>query len=184
MATKKPLRIGLIGYGFMGRAHSNAYRRLPNFFRRERTPVLQVACGRNAEKLQAFAEEWGYEACESDWRRLIARDDVDLIDIGAPNHLHRDIALAAADAGKMVACEKPLAMSTAEAEEMTAAVERAGVANMVLLDTAWPSCMPCRRCSHRLSMQVVDKSSCRPAPRVKNHIRAWCRTASCAQQPT
>ena len=126
-----PLRIGMIGYGFMGRAHSNAYRRVNNFFKLEHAPVLTAVCGRDSEKVQAFADQWSYESVESDWRQLVQRDDIDLVDIGAPNHLHHDIALAAAEHGKMVLCEKPLAMSTAEAEEMTAAVEKAGVANMV-----------------------------------------------------
>ncbi|MFB3105687.1 MAG: Gfo/Idh/MocA family protein, partial [Pseudomonadales bacterium] len=126
-----PLRIGMIGYGFMGRAHSNAYRRVNNFFKLEHTPVLTAVCGRDSEKVQAFADEWGYESVESDWQQLVQRNDIDLVDIGAPNHLHHDIALAAAEHGKMVLCEKPLAMNVDEAEEMTAAVEKAGVANMV-----------------------------------------------------
>ena len=129
MAT--PLRVGMIGYGFMGRAHSNAYRRVPDFFQPARAPVLQAACGRDEAKVKAFADTWGYASYETDWRALVARDDIDLIDIGAPNHLHRDIAIAAAEHGKMVACEKPLAMNVAEAEAMTAAVEAAGVPNLV-----------------------------------------------------
>lgn len=128
---KTPIRIGMIGYGFMGRAHSNAFRRVDNFFKLGHTPVLQAACGRDADKLAAFVDDWGYASSESDWRKLVARDDIDLIDIGAPNHLHRDMALAAAANGKMVTCEKPLAMNVAEAEEMTKAVEDASVANMV-----------------------------------------------------
>jgi predicted dehydrogenase len=104
-----------------------------HFFRREHRPVLKVCCGRKEEqdKMEAFAKTWGYEACETDWRKVIARDDVDLIDICAPNFMHRDIAVAAAQAGKIIVCEKPLAMNVAEAEEMVAAVEKAGVPNMV-----------------------------------------------------
>ncbi|MCH7871822.1 MAG: Gfo/Idh/MocA family oxidoreductase [Planctomycetes bacterium] len=127
----KPLNVGLVGYGFMGRAHSNAYRKVSQFFEVEHRPVLKAVCGRDAERVAAFAANWGYEAVESDWRKLVDRDDIDLIDICAPNSAHRDIAVAAAQSGKMVLCEKPLAMNTAEAEEMTRAVERAGVANMV-----------------------------------------------------
>ena len=123
MAT--PLNVGMIGYGFMGRAHSNAYRQVSQFFQRKYRPVLKACCGRNEAKIKAFAENWGYESYETDWRRLVERKDIDLIDIGSPNNTHREIALAAAAAGKMVLCEKPLAMNTAEAEEMTAAVERA-----------------------------------------------------------
>ena len=87
----KPLRIGMIGYGFMGRAHSNAYLKVGRFFPElEYRPVLQVACARNEEKARPFADNWGYESVESDWRALIARDDIDVIDIGCPNHLaHR-----------------------------------------------------------------------------------------------
>ena len=127
----KELRIGMIGYGFMGRAHSNAYKRLNDFFPVEHRPVLKAVCARNAEKAQAFADVWGYERVETDWRRLIAADDIDVIDIGAPNHVHKEIAIAAAEAGKMILCEKPLSMTVAEGEEMCAAVEKAGVANMV-----------------------------------------------------
>lgn len=127
----KPLRIGLIGYGFMGRAHSNAYRQVSQFFDLEYRPVLKACCARNQQNIKAFADNWGYESYETDWRKLIERDDIDLIDIGSPNNTHREIALAAVERGKMILCEKPLAMNVAEAEEMTAAVEKAGVANMV-----------------------------------------------------
>ena len=127
----KEIRIGLIGYGFMGRAHSNAYAQVTHFFDVPYKPVLQAACGRNEEKVRAFAQQWGYASYETDWRRLIERKDIDLIDICAPNDLHLEIAKAAAEAGKMVLCEKPLARNGAEGEEMVQAVEKAGVPNMV-----------------------------------------------------
>ncbi|HEX4144140.1 MAG TPA: Gfo/Idh/MocA family oxidoreductase [Pirellulales bacterium] len=127
----KPLNIGMIGYGFMGRAHSNAYRQVSQFFHRQYHPVLKAVCGRDEAKIKAFAENWGYESYETDWRKLVARKDIDVIDIGTPNNTHKEIVLAAAKAGKMILCEKPLAMNLAEAEEMCAAVEKAGVANMV-----------------------------------------------------
>jgi len=127
----KELRVGMLGYGFMGRAHSNAYKRLNDFFSVEQRPVLKVVCARKEDKLKSFADNWGYERTETDWRKVVEADDVDLIDIGTPNHVHHEIAIAAAKAGKMVVCEKPLAMNVAEAEEMTRAVEDAGVANMV-----------------------------------------------------
>ena len=127
----KEIRVGLIGCGFMGRAHSNAYRRLNNFFPVEHRAVLRCICDVNAEKASRMASVWGYDRHETDWRKLVAADDVDLVDITVPNRLHRDIAIAAAKAGKMVCCEKPLAMSVAEGEEMAAAVEAAGVPNMV-----------------------------------------------------
>ena len=127
----KPLNIGMIGYGFMGRAHSNAYRKVSQFFPLEYRPVLRAACARNAETVRQFAENWGWESTETDWRRLIERDDIDAIDICSPNDTHHDIAIAAARAGKMVLCEKPLARNMAEATEMVETVEKAGVPNMV-----------------------------------------------------
>ena len=127
----KPLNIGMIGYGFMGRTHSNAYRKVNQFFDLEHTPVLKACCARKEEKIRPFQENWGYESFETDWRKLIERDDIDLIDIGSPNNTHKEIALAAAEAGKMVLCEKPLSMDVEEGEEMCEAVEKAGVANMV-----------------------------------------------------
>src|SRR5690606_26879256 len=109
----KPLNVGMIGYGFMGRAHSNAYRKVNNFFELEHRPVLKAVCARKKEKAEAFAKNWGYESVETDWRKLVERSDIDLIDIGSPNNTHLEIAIAAAEAGKMVLCEKPLAMNVA-----------------------------------------------------------------------
>ena len=129
--AKKPLNIGMIGYGFMGRAHSNAFSQAPHFFDLPYQPVLKAASARNAEKLKPFAEQWGYQSTETDWRKLIERKDIDLIDIAAPNDMHKEIALAAAAAGKMVMCEKPLGRNAAESREMVAAVEKAKVSNMV-----------------------------------------------------
>jgi predicted dehydrogenase len=128
---KKDLNIGMIGYGFMGKAHSNAYVTVGNFFELEHRPVLKAICARNAEAAQKFADNWGYQSIETDWRKLVARDDIDAVDICVPNHLHKEISIAAANAGKMVLCEKPIAMNAAEGQEMVEAVERAGVANMV-----------------------------------------------------
>ena len=127
----KPLNIGLVGYGFMGRTHSNAYRQAAKFFSLEYQPVLKACCARNESKIKAFAANWGWESYETDWKKLVARPDIDLIDIGSPNNTHLEIALAAARSGKMVLCEKPLAMNVAEATKMVAAVEKAGVSNMV-----------------------------------------------------
>ena len=97
----KPLNIGMIGYGFMGRAHSNAYRRVNNFFDLKSTPVLKAVCARNKEKAQAFATQWGYESVETDWKALLKRPDIDAVDICTPNNTHAEIAIAAAKAGKM-----------------------------------------------------------------------------------
>jgi predicted dehydrogenase len=130
MANKK-LNVGLVGYGFMGRTHSNAFRQVNQFFDLGYRPVLKAVCARDGEKAKAFAAQWGYESVETGWRNLIARKDIDLIDIASPNDTHAEIAIAAAAAGKMVLCEKPLAMNAAQAERMVEAVEKAGVANMV-----------------------------------------------------
>ncbi len=127
----KTLRLGMIGYGFMGRAHSNAFRKVGNFFDLDHQIVMQAACGRDAAKVGAFAQRWGYASVETDWRQLLARDDIDLVDICAPNDVHLEIAAAAAKAGKMVMCEKPLARDGKEGEKMVKAVEKAGVSNMV-----------------------------------------------------
>src|SRR5438105_3853787 len=129
--TNRPLNIGIIGYGFMGRAHSNAYRRVSNFFDLEYRPVLKAACARDTASVKAFADKWGYESVDTDWRKLVARKDIDLIDICVPNNLHAEIALAAAAAGKMILCEKPLAMNGPEGQKMVDAVEKAKVPNMV-----------------------------------------------------
>src|SRR6266852_1534218 len=127
----KPLNVGMIGYGFMGRAHSNAYRKVNNFFDLEHQPVLKAVCARSADKAKAFADKWGYESVEADWRRLVERKDIHLVDICTPNNTHAEIAVAAAKAGKMILCEKPLAMNGPEALRMVEAVEKARVPNMV-----------------------------------------------------
>ena len=132
MSNKKQLRIGLVGTGFMGRTHSNGYNRVPNFFPDlEYTPVLKAVCSRNKEKVQAFADQWGYASIETDWKKLIAREDIDAVDICTPNDMHAEIAIAAANAGKMILCEKPLARTLAEAKPMVDAVEKAKVKNTV-----------------------------------------------------
>jgi myo-inositol 2-dehydrogenase/D-chiro-inositol 1-dehydrogenase len=127
----KTLNIGVVGTGFMGRTHSNAFSQVNHFFDLSYKPVLKTICARNAEKAQAFAAQWGYESVETDWRKLVASRDVDVIDIASPNDTHAEIAVAAANAGKMVLCEKPLGRNPSESEAIVAAVEKAGVANMV-----------------------------------------------------
>lgn len=132
MSDKKQLRIGLVGAGFMGRTHSNGYNRVSNFFPDlEYTPALKAVCSRNKEKVQAFADQWGYESIETDWKALVERKDIDAIDICTPNDMHAEIAIAAAKAGKMILCEKPLARTLAEAKGMVDAVEKAKVKNTV-----------------------------------------------------
>src|SRR5688572_27587073 len=121
----------MIGYGFMGRAHSNAYKQVGQFFPSNHEVVLKAACARNETEIKKFAAQWGYESTETDWRKLVERPDIDVIDICTPNNMHKEIALAAAVNKKAILCEKPLAMNTAEGREMVAAVEKAGVPNMV-----------------------------------------------------
>ncbi|WKN46376.1 Gfo/Idh/MocA family protein [Tunicatimonas pelagia] len=132
MMDKKELKIGLIGRGFMGRTHSNGYNRVSNFFPDlQYQPVLTAVCSRSEDKVKAFAEQWGYESYETNWRDLIARDDIDAVDICTPNDTHAEIAIAAAEAGKMILCEKPLARTLEESQKMVDAVEKAGVATTV-----------------------------------------------------
>src|SRR5262245_36698480 len=128
---KKSINIGLVGYGFMGRTHSNAFLQANRFFDLPYQPVLKAVCARNPDRVKSFADNWGYQSIEQDWRALVERKDIDLIDIASPNDTHAEIAIAAAQAGKMVMCEKPLGRNAAEGEAMTKAVEAARVANMV-----------------------------------------------------
>ena len=99
MAAKRPLNVGLVGCGFMGRTHSNAWGKVNQFFELEYQPVLKAVCARDPEEVQGFAEQWGYASTETDWRALVERDDIDLIDIASPNDTHAEIAIAAAAAG-------------------------------------------------------------------------------------
>lgn len=127
----KTVNIGLVGQKFMGKAHSNAYLKVARFFDVDPRPVMKAICARNEQELAEFAERFGWESYETDWQKLVTRSDIDVIDVSAPSNVHRDIGVAAAEAGKHVFCEKPLAFNLAEAREMLAAVRKAGVANMV-----------------------------------------------------
>ena len=129
--AKKNLNIGMVGYGFMGRTHSNAFLQAGRFFDLAYQPVLKAVCARNAARAESFAAIWGYESIETDWRRLVERKDIDLIDIASPNDTHAEIAIAAAKAGKIIMCEKPLGRTATEASAMVDAVDSAKVPNMV-----------------------------------------------------
>src|SRR6266702_563636 len=129
--ARKDLNVGLVGYGFMGRTHSNAFLQAPRFFDLPYNPVLKAVSARSAERVKVFADNWGYESIETDWHKLIERKDIDVIDIASPNNTHAEIAIAAAQAGKMVLCEKPLGRTAEEAKAMVAAVEAAKVPKMV-----------------------------------------------------
>jgi predicted dehydrogenase len=121
----------MIGYKFMGKAHSNAYRQIGQFFDLPLTPRLRVVAGRDKTKTEAMAQRWGWEHAVDDWRRVIDDPEVRIVDICSPNNTHHDIALAAFEAGKIVACEKPLAMNAAQAGSMAAAARKSGQINTV-----------------------------------------------------
>ena len=123
--------VGLVGYKFMGRAHSNAYRQLPRFFDVDPVPRMAAISGRDEVGVREAADSLGWESYETDYRRLIERDDVGLVDVVTPGNTHREIVLAALEAGKHVICEKPLANTLAEAGEMLAAAREAGTINTV-----------------------------------------------------
>ena len=127
----RKIRIALIGYQFMGRAHSNAWRQVSPFFELPAQPVLKVLCGRNADAVKGAASKLGWEEAATSWEEVVARDDIDVVDICTPGNFHAPIAIAAAEAGKVVFCEKPLANTVDEAEQMLAAASRAGVIHML-----------------------------------------------------
>jgi predicted dehydrogenase len=129
--AKQPLNIGIVGYGFMGRTHANGFCQAPHFFDLPVQPVLKAACGRDAAKAKAYADKWGFESVETDWKTLVKRPDIDLIDICTPNDSHAEIAIAAAKAGKIVMCEKPLSLDGKQGETMVKEIEKAGVPNIV-----------------------------------------------------
>lgn len=130
--AKDNINVGLVGYIFMGKAHSHAYLDVEKFFPDiKASPVMKAICGRNKEGVAAAAEQWGWESFETSWKKLVQRDDIDMIDISAPSYVHPDIAIAAAHNGKHIFCEKPLASTTDEAKAMLRAVRKAGVKHMV-----------------------------------------------------
>jgi predicted dehydrogenase len=123
--------VALIGYAFMGKAHSNAYRQVGPFFSPRLTPRMKVLCGRTPDKVRAAAREYGWEETATDWEAVVSRPDIDIVDVSTPGDSHMEIAIAAARAGKVVFCEKPLANTVREAERMLAAVQKAGVLHMI-----------------------------------------------------
>jgi predicted dehydrogenase len=127
----REVNVALIGYNFMGRAHSNAYRQVGPFLAPSLTPRMKVLCGRDGKAVRAAARRLGWEETATDWKAVVARPDIDLVDVSTPGDSHAAIAIAAAKAGKAVLCEKPLANSVRQAEAMLAAVRKAGVVNMV-----------------------------------------------------
>ena len=121
MSQDKPqLRVAMVGYGFMGAAHSQGWRVAPRFFDLDADPVMTVIVGRDAERVEEAREKFGWERAETDWRRVVADPEIDVVDICSPGDSHAEIAIAALDAGKHVLCEKPLANTVEEAERMVA----------------------------------------------------------------
>lgn len=158
----KQLRVGMIGYKFMGKAHSNAYRSLPMFFPKALKPEMVAICGRNASAVQEAADQLGWRESVTDWKQLVNREDIDLIDINAPSDAHKEIALAAAKAGKHIFCEKPLALTLADAREMLQAAEDAGVTHMVGFNYRFSPAV-------RLAKKLIDSGRLGQI----YHFRAW-----------
>jgi len=129
--AKPKLNIALIGYSFMGKAHSNAWRQVARFFDTPYEPVLKVICGRTEERVKAMRDKYGWQEYSTDYEEVIHRPDIDLVDVTTANNAHADIAIAAAKAGKAVLCEKPLATTLADAKRMLAAAEEAGVTHAI-----------------------------------------------------
>lgn len=131
MKTRRTLAVGLVGYAFMGKAHSNAWRQAPRFFDLPADVRMKTVCGRNAAAAACAATRLGWEDAVNDWRDIVDDPEIDILDISTPNDTHREIAVAAARAGKAIICEKPLGLDVAECEEMLAAVRNARVVHMV-----------------------------------------------------
>ena len=147
--ARPPLNVCLIGYKFMGKAHSQAWRTVDRFFDLAAEPVMKVVCGRDSSAVAQFAERWGWQQSSTDWQQAVQSADVDLVDISAPGNVHCQIAIAAAQAGKHVFCEKPLTFTVAESKKMLAAVRASGVKHMVNFNY--------RRCpAVSLAKQMID----------------------------
>ncbi|MCW5934417.1 MAG: Gfo/Idh/MocA family oxidoreductase [Fimbriimonadia bacterium] len=133
--AKKRLNVALIGYQFMGKAHSNAYRQVEHFFPElELVPHMKVICGRNEERVCSAAERYGFEEYATDWESVVARNDIDIVDVSTPGNLHAPIAIAAATHGKITLCEKPIANNLKEAREMVAAAEQNNILHGVFFN--------------------------------------------------
>lgn len=158
----KEVRVGMIGYKFMGKAHSQAYRDVNMFFPDTPKVDMTAICGRNAEGVQQAQRQFGWGSYETDWRKLLERKDIDLIDINAPSDAHKEIALAAAAAGKHIFCEKPLALTLADSREMLQAVEKAGVKHMVGFNYRFAPAV-------RLAKKLVEEGRLGKI----HHFRAW-----------
>lgn len=150
MSDKRKLRVGMIGYKFMGKAHSHAYRDLPFYFDLDAEPVLQAIAGRDENGASTAAQKMGWASWESNWRTLIERNDIDIIDIGTPNNTHSEMAIAALEAGKHVICEKPMAMNAREAYRMYKAAEHSGTVHMICHNYRYVPAI-------RMAKQMIDQ---------------------------
>lgn len=156
------VNVGMIGYKFMGKAHSNAYRAVPMFFPDVIQPKMKVICGRNPDAVAAAANQFGWDESVTDWKELLDRDDIDVIDINAPSNVHKDIAIAAAKAGKHLYCEKPLALTLKDSRDMLAAAEESGIKHMVGFNYRFtPAVM--------LAKKLIDEGRLGKI----RHFRAW-----------
>ncbi|MDN4524109.1 Gfo/Idh/MocA family protein [Fictibacillus fluitans] len=158
----KKLNIGMVGYKFMGKAHSHAYRDIPLFFPDTVHPEMKVICGRNPEGVATAARQFGWEDYTTDWKSLLEREDIDLVDINSPSNNHKEIAIAAARAGKHVFCEKPLALTLEDSREMLEVVEAAGVKHMVGFNYRFAPAV-------LLAKKLVDEGRLGTI----HHFRAW-----------
>jgi len=132
VGERQQIRIGMIGYKFMGKAHSNAYRQVPFFFDPGADLIMDTIVGRNEDEVREAGRKMGWRSYETDWRKVVERNDIDVIDIVTPNHMHHEIAVAALEAGKHVICEKPLAINLDQALEMKKAADKAKKINMIV----------------------------------------------------
>jgi predicted dehydrogenase len=158
----KQVNVGMVGYKFMGKAHSHAYRDLKMFFPQAVHPVMKTICGRDAAGVRQAAEQFGWESWSTDWRELVQSPDIDLIDINAPSDAHKEIAIAAAKAGKHIFCEKPLALTLEDSREMLSAAESAGVTHMVGFNYRFAPAV-------QLAKKLVDEGRLGQI----YHFRAW-----------
>ncbi|NHN34555.1 Gfo/Idh/MocA family protein [Paenibacillus agricola] len=158
----KQVNIGMVGYKFMGKAHSHAYRDLHMFFPKLAKPMMKLICGRDEQGVAEAAEQFGWDGYVTDWRELLERDDIDVIDINAPSNAHMEIALAAAKAGKHIFCEKPLALTLPDSREMLKAAEDAGVKHMVGFNYRFAPAV-------QLAKKLVDEGRLGEI----YHFRAW-----------
>lgn len=148
--NKKKINVGMVGYKFMGKAHSHAYKDVGMFFDMEADVVMKAICGRDENGVKEAADKFGWESYETDWRKMVARDDIDFVDINAPSDAHKEITLAAIAAGKHVFCEKPLALNLADGREMLAAAEKAGVKHAICFNYRFLPAV-------QLAKQIIDE---------------------------